>query len=712
MVGGVRTRGRRPDVPSLPGGPSGPPAPAAMSGPVPVGRGSLLRVGVWALHVGLPALGLWLLVARPRLDLEWAHAVSHFGLVLAAAGVAVTLGAVMGRAARVRGDARLFLVSLAFLVSAGFLGAHALATPGVLLPSANAGFVAATPVGLLLGAVAAVASSVEFTAAGAARLLRWQRVLAVAPWVLLAGWVGVSLTGLPPLGGPAGLVEMDGVKLVAAIAGGTLYAVAAVRYLSTYRRRPSVVLLSVLTAFVLLAEALFAMVFARSWHMSWWEWHLLMAVAYCLIGYSAHVQFRREGSARGLFDSIALQQTVADLRRDYAAALEAMVEVLRRRERGDERAPLGPATARLAERFDLTDAQVRVLERSAHALGAEREQVRKLGGLVAVGREASVIQGEDELLARVRALAADAFPGDELRLGLVRGGELGFDDGPAGALARRAVASLAPATDGATLALPLSVKGRAAGVLAAHRPTGGFSEADSALLRSFASQTSIALENARLYHQLDGLFRSYMSPAVATALIADPEQAGLGGAIAEVSVLMADLRGFTPFAEANPPDRVVAMLNTYYGAVVPVILAEGGTVVQFVGDAVMAVWGAPTRQPDHARRAGRAGLALQRAVTAIAAERPGWPRFRVGINTGPALVGNVGAAQMRNFTAIGDTTNLAARLEGLAEPGHVVIGPTTRRQLGEAGRVETRGEVAVKGKRHPVPVWVLHEIEE
>jgi len=674
-------------------------------------RGSRLRVASWVLHMALPLAAIWLLIARPALDVDWDHRITHFGLVLAVAAVAVALGALMGRAARARRDARLFLVSLVFLVSAGFLGAHALATPGVLLAAPNAGFVTATPVGLMLGGMAALASSVEFTATGAARLLRRQRVLAAAPWVVLTGWVVASLTGLPPLDAAPDAEGTHDVEGVAAIAGGVLYALAALRYLRIYRRRRSVVLLSVLTAYVLLAETLFTMVVARSWHLSWWQWHVLMALAYCFIGYSAHVQFRREGSARGLFDSVGREQTVADLRRDYTAALEATVDVLQRREQGEDVA-LGRVGSALAARFELTERQLAVLERSAQALGAEREQVRKLGGLVAVGREASVIRGEDELMARVRELAADAFRGDELRLGLLHRGELCFPDGDAGPLAKQALATLAPAAEDGALALPLMVKRQAAGVLEIRRPRGGFTEAETALLRSFASQASIALENARLYHQLDGLFRSYMSPAVATALIADPQQAGLGGAVAEVSVLMADLRGFTPFAEATSPERVVAMLNTYYGAVVPVILGEGGTVVQFVGDAVMAIWGAPVRQPDHAVRAARAGLAVQCVVAQIAGERPDWPRFRVGINTGPALVGNIGAAQMRNFTAIGDTTNLAARLEGLAEPGQVVIGARTLRQLGDAACVTARGEVPVKGKSAPVPVYLLHELEQ
>lgn len=201
---------------------------------------------------------------------------------------------------------------------------------------------------------------------------------------------------------------------------------------------------------------------------------------------------------------MATQQTIADLRRDYAVALEEMVEVLQRRERGDQVAP-GAAAARLADRFELSEQQVAVLKRGAEALGTERERVRKLGTLIALGRESSVIQDEDALLGRVMASIADAFPGDRFRLGLMRDGELSFCDATVGDRA---------------LQLPLMVKGQVAGVIEAFRPDGEFDDADVALLRSFATQSSMALENARLYHHLDGLFRSYMSPAVATALLA------------------------------------------------------------------------------------------------------------------------------------------------------------------------------------------------
>lgn len=666
-------------------------------------RGSRLRTANWLMHLALPMLALWLLLYQPTVDLAWDNRVAHFFLVLSAASVSVALGALIARAARARDDARLWLVSLVFLTTAGFFGVHALATPGVLLDTSDAEFMLPTRTGLVLAGAVALASATESDRAGSARLWAWRRPLTVIVGVLMAACALVILSGV--LDRLPDQASIENTERVAALVGAALFAAAALAYFPIYRRRPAVVVLSVLTAFTLLAEASVALALGMSWHASWWLWHLLMTTAFCLIAYSARVQFYREGTARGLFDSLATSQTIADLRRDYASALEATVDMLQRRERG-EQVPPGAVTARLAERFGLSEQQVAVLKRGAEALGAERERVRKLSSLVAVGQESSVILDEDALLTRVMAGIADAFPGDRFRLALVQAGELSYSDDAPGSVATR---PNSPTEDGA-LELPLLVKGQVAGVIEAHRPGGAFDDGDIALLRSFATQSSIALENARLYHHLDGLFRSYMSPAVATALLADPDQAGLGGSISEVTVLMADLHGFTAFTEVTPPEQVVAMLNTYYGAIVPVIIDAGGTVLQFVGDAVMAIWGAPVRQPDHALRAARAGLALHAVVEEAAAGHADWPRFRVGINTGPALVGNIGAAQMRHFTAIGDTMNVAARLESVARPGQVVIGPDTSAALGEAARVSTHGWVKLKGKRDPVLRCVLHEL--
>jgi len=681
------------------------------------GSGAWARVAAWTFHIVLPALVLWLLIARPELDLRWENHAAHFGLVLGTALLNVVLGLLMAGAAGRRSDPRLLLVAWAFLIAAGFLGLHALATPEVLVDQPSAGFVLATPVGLCVGGLLALASGVDWPPTAAARLVRLRWVLTAVLLAAMAAWAVVSVAGWPPLDEPLPPEEARGSLIALAFGGTALYGLAAYRYLGVHRRRPAVVLLSLVTAFALLALAMFAIAYGRNWQASWWEWHLLMGAAFGFVAYSAYVQFQREGSARGLFDSITLEQTVDSIRRDHRAALEALVAAMEAEREDGTSADLGRTGALLADRFDLTEQQVAVLERAAEALGAEREQARRLGGLVAVGREARVIQSEGALVARALAVGRAAFRGQHLALGLLRSGTptlvdgqgVGSDEGQWAA----ALTSLAPVAspDGRVLVIPLQVKGRAAGFLEVrNRRDAALGDADAALLQSFASQLSIALENARLYRQMEGLFRSYMSPSVATALIADPDQAGLGGTIAEVSVLMADLRGFTPFSERAQPADVVAMLNAYYGAVVPVILDRGGTVTQFVGDAVMAIFNAPVRQPDHARRAGAAALRLHRAIDEVAAGRAGWPRFRVGINTGPALIGNVGSAEMRSFTAVGDTTNVAARLETLAEPGQVVIGALTRRQIGDAATITALGAVAVKGREQPVDAFVLHDL--
>jgi len=122
-----------------------------------------LRGGMWLFHLSLPVFGLWLLGARPGTDTRWEHHPAHFWLVVAVAAVNVGLAVVVSRAARQRSDARLYLVGLAFLAGAGFLGLHALATPGQLLAKSNVGFQLASPVGLVVAGLLAVASSIEFT---------------------------------------------------------------------------------------------------------------------------------------------------------------------------------------------------------------------------------------------------------------------------------------------------------------------------------------------------------------------------------------------------------------------------------------------------------------------------------------------------------------------------------------------------------------------
>ena len=211
---------------------------------------------------------------------------------------------------------------------------------------------------------------------------------------------------------------------------------------------------------------------------------------------------------------------------------------------------------------------------------------------------------------------------------------------------------------------------------------------------------------ADLHARIDRLFRQYLSPDVAQTLVDDPSRADLGGEVVEVSVLFADLQGFTPFSERTPAHEVVAMLNSVFSAAVPAVFAEGGTIVQFMGDALMAVFNAPLRQPDHALRACRAGLALQRAMDGTERASDG-PRFRVGINSGPALVGNVGSAELHNFLAIGDTTNVAARLQTFAGAGMVVIGQQTYDLVRAEVEARPLGTPELKGKSVATEVYQL-----
>ena len=430
-----------------------------------------------------PIAGFVALLLLPTADVHWEHHPAHFWLVLGTASLAAALGWAIGVTARRRADARLFLVSMAFVTAASFLGLHALATPGVLLDGPNKGFVVATPVGLLLASGFALWSSMRLDGDRARWVLGrsgWLRLGVVAAVVVWGAW---SLAELAPLDGMLPSETADTQLWILAGPGVALYAVAAIRYLELARTRGSPLALSVAAAWALLAEAMLAIALARSWHATWWEWHLLMLAAFGAVG-----------------------------------------------------------------------------------------------------------------------IVAQRLPESE------RFGDLYLDEVAAGSR--------------------------------------------------------------------------------------------------EVTVLFADLKGFTTYSEAHDSDVVQTMLNTYFSVVIPAVRAAGGRVDRYIGDAVMVTFNVSTDQADHAVRAARAALRFQAAAAGVAAEHPDWPRFRVGLNTGPATVGLVGGGGQREYTVLGDTVNLASRLEGLAPPGGVVIGGTTLEHLVGAS-VTSMGKVKVKGRDAPVDVWLL-----
>jgi class 3 adenylate cyclase len=207
-----------------------------------------------------------------------------------------------------------------------------------------------------------------------------------------------------------------------------------------------------------------------------------------------------------------------------------------------------------------------------------------------------------------------------------------------------------------------------------------------------------------------GIVRRYLAPAAADRFLADPRHQELGGEIAEVTVMFADLGGFTRYAETRSPAEVVDLLNRYFSLTLPAILEEGGTPVQLPGDAIMAVFGAPMPHADHAARACRAARRMHRAVEqAAASDTDGAmaPRFRIGINSGEALVGNIGSEDFRNFTAIGDTTIVAQRLQASAEPGQIVIGQATASALASDSQLTPTPPIHVKGRVQPVDSYLL-----
>src|SRR5918997_1766874 len=445
-----------------------------------------IRLWLWIAALALPLLGLVLLLAAPDAEVQWEHHPAHFWLVLAAAVTSAALAFSTSAVALRRSDARLYLVSLAFLSAAGFLGLHALSTPGVLLDAPNQGFAVATPIGLLLSSLFAAASALPLRPERARAVMPPAPLLRGALLGAMAVWAAWSLLSVPPLDDPTPVERATGVLLVVPVVALVLYALAAARYLAMVLHSGSPILLGVTSAWVLLGEASVAVAFGRNWHASWWEWHLLMLVAF---GAMAVVARREDAEER--FSDLYLDHTAAGTR--------------------------------------------------------------------------------------------------------------------------------------------------------------------------------------------------------------------------EVSVLFADLAAFTSFSEGRQPREVSEMLNAYFEAAIPPIVREhGGEIDRLIGDAIMATWGTRGDQPDHAQRAVNAALAVQRETCRIADEHPGWPRFRAAVNTGEALVGILGAESGRSYTVIGDTVNLAARLEAQAPAGRVVIGAATLRAA-PGTRVQALEAVRVKGRDEPVEAYLVED---
>ncbi len=219
----------------------------------------------------------------------------------------------------------------------------------------------------------------------------------------------------------------------------------------------------------------------------------------------------------------------------------------------------------------------------------------------------------------------------------------------------------------------------------------------------------------------DAFARFVPEPVVSEVLSKTGEDLRLGGVRREATVLFADLRGFTAFAETLPPDRVIGVLNTYLESMSDAILDNGGTLVAYMGDGIMAVFGAPLEQPDHGDRAlaaarEMAGERLAR-FNAWLAEEGHSDAFSmgVGLNSGDVMSGNVGSSRRLEYTAIGDTTNTAARLEGMTKgtPHQVFLSESTRSCLsGEPDDLVEVGELDVRGRTQQLRVWAVASLDK
>ena len=195
--------------------------------------------------------------------------------------------------------------------------------------------------------------------------------------------------------------------------------------------------------------------------------------------------------------------------------------------------------------------------------------------------------------------------------------------------------------------------------------------------------------------------RRYLGDNVAEMVDARPSFVDVGGQTQVVSVLHADVRGYTTMAEQLPPDKVVSLLLRYHGAAAKAIRGSGGTIDRFAGDAILALWNAPQQQADHVRRAIAGALAMRDAAQQTGTDLG----YGVGVHTGEAMVGNLGSDEYQNFTAIGDTVNVAARLQGQAKAGEVICSAAVLAAAGDGVRVTPLGALELKGRKTPVEAY-------
>ncbi|MEA2239042.1 MAG: hypothetical protein QOC81_3766 [Thermoanaerobaculia bacterium] len=268
------------------------------------------------------------------------------------------------------------------------------------------------------------------------------------------------------------------------------------------------------------------------------------------------------------------------------------------------------------------------------------------------------------------------------------------------------------------MCVPLWNRQRVIGAVQVDSPIhiGSFTEEDLDLLTALANFAAVAIERAQLAEKIEeerqirSRMERYHSPAVVDEIVKGSISTESEVRSTDVSILFADISGFTTVSETKKPEEVAEFLSHFFGFAVESIFAYGGTLDKFIGDAVMAFFGAPLPQDDHADRAVLTGLMLQRMVNDWNVERGKTDlppvMVRVGINSGLAVVGNVGTEKRVDYTVLGSSVNIASRLEsGVAKPGQVVISQNTMDRIMGSFDTESLGEFALKGLQQKMPVY-------
>ncbi len=225
------------------------------------------------------------------------------------------------------------------------------------------------------------------------------------------------------------------------------------------------------------------------------------------------------------------------------------------------------------------------------------------------------------------------------------------------------------------------------------------------IVTGIACISYIARSEAEHKKHILSVFGKYVSKDVVQHLLASKEALELGGQEREISVLFVDIRGFTAISEKLTPHQVIAFLNHYFGEMTDTVFKNNGTLDKFIGDSIMAVFNSPHDEPEHAYKAVKTAVEMMAACKKL--QKEGLPKVQIGIgvNTGKAVIGNMGSPQRQEFTALGDTVNTSSRLCGVAEPEQIIIAEATYQQCKDKIIAKKLPPLKVKGKEKPLVVY-------